>query len=108
MQAQWSINEDDSVVGQIVRRNRLKQTLGNLTLLTRPLNAKQQHAPWEDKRALLQDLEYGSVLVMNREVAALDAWDEAAIQKRGGSLFELAQTIWAFPHASLDDHFRKP
>jgi hypothetical protein len=102
LQARWSINEDESIVGQIVRRDRLKQTLGNLTLLTRPLNSKQQHAGWEDKRTLLQDLKYGSVLVMNREVAALDIWDEAAIEKRGASLFGLAQSIWEFPQALLD------
>lgn len=60
--------EDESVVGQIVRRDRLKHNIGNLTLLTQPLNSKQSHAPWTQKREELQDPEHGSLLVLNKEV----------------------------------------
>lgn len=48
--------EDDTAVGRIVRRNRLKDSFGNLTLLTKPLNSAVSNGPYEGKRAALQKL----------------------------------------------------
>ena len=96
-QAQWSINEDDSVVGQIGRRNRLKHNVDNLTLLTQPMNSKQSHAALMQKRLSLQDSEYGSLLALNKEIVASEDWDEAAIEARSAKLFELADSIWSGP-----------
>jgi len=39
IQARYYAKEDDTLLGRIVRRNRLKHTIGNLTLLTPPLNS---------------------------------------------------------------------
>jgi hypothetical protein len=97
IQALLSINEDESIVGQIVRRNRLKHNVGNLTLLTQPMNSKQSHAAWDQKRQALQDPRHGSLLVLNKEITANEIWDEAAIQTRSSTLFELATLLWPFP-----------
>lgn len=97
--------EDDTPVGHIVRRNRLRESFGNLTLLTQPLNAAVSNGPYGDwvndkgetvkgKRTALQD---HSLLVMNREITACDTWGEDAIIARGRNLFALARTIWKLP-----------
>lgn len=94
-QAIFSSAEDDSPVGRIVRRNRIKETLGNLTLLTKPLNSSVSNGPFEGKRQALKD---NSLLVLNQEVSALEDWGEEAIATRGKALFQSARTIWTFPY----------
>lgn len=99
--------EDETPVGRIVKRNRLVQSFGNLTLLTQPLNTVVSNGPYEDwkngkgklqkgKRSALQD---HSLLVMNREITVREKWDEGAIAERGESLFAVAKTIWKLPTA---------
>lgn len=84
----FSSVEDDSAVGRIVRRNRLKESFGNLTLLTKPLNSSVSNGPYAGKRAALQE---HSLLVLNREIAAHESWDEDTITARGKGLFELTR-----------------
>ncbi|WP_334127307.1 DUF262 domain-containing protein [Sneathiella sp.] len=110
--ALYNTLEDDTPVGRIVRRNRLMQSFGNLTLLTQPLNTAVSNGPYKDwtndkgapvkgKRTALQD---HSLLVINREITSQEAWDENAIASRGESLFALAKTIWKIPavHSEQD------
>jgi hypothetical protein len=61
-----------------VQRGRLVFTLGNLTLITGPLNAELGNGPWTRKRAEL--IRY-SRLLLNEELPGV--WDEAAIRARG-------------------------
>jgi hypothetical protein len=100
-QAIWATNEDDSVVGRIVRRNRLKHSVGNLTLLTQPLNSSVSNGPYEAKRAALQSAQFGSLLVLNREITDHDVWDEETIEARSANLFTLARAIWACPEPGI-------
>lgn len=93
--------EDDTPVGRIVRRNRLVQSFGNLTILTQPLNTAVSNGPYEDKRNAIRD---HSLLVLNREITACDVWDEDAITDRGEKLFAVAKTIWKLPVANADPH----
>jgi uncharacterized protein with ParB-like and HNH nuclease domain len=86
--------EDDTPVARIVRRNRLKDSFGNLTLLTKPLNSAVSNGPYNTKCAALQD---HSLLVLNREITSLPLWDEETIIERGKNLFALAKTIWKLP-----------
>ncbi|WP_404414770.1 DUF262 domain-containing protein [Brevundimonas vesicularis] len=97
--AAWWAQEGESVVGQIVRRNRLKHSVGNLTLLTQPLNSSSSHAAFTDKKVKLQSPEHGSLLVLTREVTANDIWDEDAIERRSRDLFGVARSIWSIPAA---------
>lgn len=93
--------EDDTPVGRIVRRNRLVQSFGNLTILTQPLNTAASNGPYVDKRSAIRD---HSLLVLNREITACDVWDEDAITERGEKLFAVAKTIWKLPVASAAPH----
>ena len=86
--------EDDTPIGRIVRRNRLKESFGNLTLLTQPLNSSVSNGPYEGKRAALHD---HSLLVLNREIEDCDTWSEDAIIARGKKLFGIAKGIWRLP-----------
>lgn len=94
--AQWA-QEDDSAAGQIVRRNRLKHSVGNLTLLTQPLNSSASHGSFAEKKAKLQSPKYGSLLVLNREITSHDEWHEDAIETRAAELYALARSTWPIP-----------
>ena len=97
--ALYNAAEDDSPIGRIVKRNRLMQSFGNLTLLTQPLNTAVSNGPYDGKRAALQD---HSLLVLNREIATHDSWSEDTITTRGKSLFTLAKAIWTLPVADVE------
>lgn len=90
--------EDESMVGQIVRRNRLKHTVGNLTLLTQPLNSSVSNASFNIKKVALNE---HSLLVLNRELVAHDRWAEDTIEVRSEELFKLALQIW--PYLQVED-----
>jgi hypothetical protein len=81
-------------LGRIVRRNRLVDTLGNLTLLTQPLNSAVSYGPFGAKRKALQE---HSLLVMNREISQQEDWDEERIVERSRALFGLAKALWPLP-----------
>ena len=93
-QAMYSFEEDDTRVGQIVRRNRLLNTFGNLTVLTKPLNSSVSNGPYQAKREALAD---HSLLVLNREITKDQEWGEDQIEARGNKLFEIALNIWPYP-----------
>ena len=78
------------------RRQRLINTVGNLTLLAAPLNAAISNGPFEDKAreiARLSDLRLNAPF---RE-CQFNAWDEHDIVRRGERLFETAKIIWPRP-----------
>ncbi|MBK6897503.1 MAG: DUF262 domain-containing protein [Alphaproteobacteria bacterium] len=93
-QAMFASEENDTRVGQIVRRRRLLNTFGNLTVLTKPLNSSVSNGPYESKRAALSD---HSLLVMNREITKIEDWNEAEIEARGKKLLEIARGLWPYP-----------
>lgn len=82
-------------------RDRLVQTIGNLTLLNGKFNQYQSHRPWVDngeaeggKRANLND---HSVLQLNKEIVREAQWTEAAIRVRSERLFNIAARLWPRP-----------
>ena len=84
---------DGALQEKIETRNRLVQTLGNLTLLTPPANASASNSSFDDKRPRLN----GSLLRLNVEVASHPTWDEQAITTRGKLLADLAVRLWPAP-----------
>ena len=84
---------DGALQEKIETRNRLVQTLGNLTLLTPPANASASNSSFDDKRPRLN----GSLLRLNVEVAGHPTWDEQAITTRGKLLADLAVRLWPAP-----------
>ena len=97
LQAEWTTEEDETTVGLIVRRNRLKESMGNLTLVTQPLNSALSNGPFARKRGVLAD---HSLLVLNRVFTRHESWDEHAIAERGGNLFQTARSLWPMPRVS--------
>lgn len=81
------------------RRNHLLHTIGNVTLLTQPLNSTISNAPYERKKAKI--LEHSAVN-LNRFLQDMDHWDEACIWQRGIDLCEVAKVIWPYPAKAED------
>jgi Protein of unknown function DUF262/Protein of unknown function (DUF1524) len=78
-------------------RERLLHTLGNLTLLTQPLNSSISNGSFSKKRAEITE---HSVLRLNRFLSGESApsmWDENSIVQRGQKLYEHIRAIWPRP-----------
>lgn len=93
-QAMFAVLEDDTTVGRIIKRNRIKQTLGNLTLVTQSFNSGVSNLAFVVKR---QEFEDQSILMLTKDFVKKPTWDEDEISARGKSLFEHAKQIWAAP-----------
>ena len=81
------------------RRDDLKDTLGNLSLINGRLNSSVSNGPWEKKRAAFDE---HSVLHLNKRL--LGRWDpdltpEENIAVRGAELATAACRIWSRPAA---------
>jgi hypothetical protein len=75
---------------QIATREQLLNAIGNLTLVTSALNPSLGNENFGEKKAQLAN----SLLVLNREIAAHETWNEAAIRQRGAELAKLTTEIW--------------
>lgn len=75
--------------------------LGNLTLVTSPLNSTMSHGPFSAK---LPALRAHASLALNRELNEFDHWDEACANKRGAMLFEIGRRLWAAPQEVKTDY----
>ena len=76
------------------QRDTALQGIGNLTLLTQPLNSAISNGPWSAKR---QEIWNHSLLVLNKSIVAKESWDEEAIKKRASELLSLALGVWIGP-----------
>ena len=72
-------------------RDSIIHTLGNLTLVTGPLNTSLGNRGFEEKKEKLAE---HSGLVLNKEIVEHDHWDEVAIRERGERLAALAKKVW--------------
>lgn len=94
----WAmLPEDGSRSGSIARRERVKQSLGNLTLLTQPLNSSVSNGPFLEKRDAIAE---HTLLELNRTMLKAPAWDEDSISRRGAELAVIAKRIWPYPNAA--------
>ncbi len=84
-------SDDDPRARATRARDRAIHTVGNLTLITQPLNSAQSNSSWDVKRP---ELLSHSLLPINLELSSPCNWDEGAIQDRGRRLFERALSIW--------------
>ena len=80
-------------------RERLKHTMGNLTLLTNRLNPSLSNSAWKEKQAGIKE---HSTLFMNKGL--LESWgdmpfEETQIKERGKTLVQLACSIWDLPES---------
>lgn len=92
-QALFSFTEDETLVGQIVRRERLKDTLGNLTLVTQSFNSGVGNLAFSAKKS---EFEEQSILMLTKDFVRAAVWDEEAIEGRSRLLYEYARTVWPY------------
>lgn len=83
--------------------------LGNLTLVTAPLNSAMKHSPWtratardpdnaqHEKR---EELSKHSVLLLNQRLCSFEAWDEDFIAERAKELVDQIIETWPGPHSA--------
>jgi uncharacterized protein with ParB-like and HNH nuclease domain len=87
----WTAKEADPQAIATRERNASLQTIGNLTILTQPLNSAVSNSAWGDKRP---ELLRHSLLPINQYLHNCAVWDEAAIEKRADELLVRALKIW--------------
>lgn len=87
----WEAAAEDPRARATRKRNAALQTLGNLTILTQPLNSAVSNSSWEKKKP---ELLLHSLLPINQNLHNVEIWDETAIQKRGEELFQRALELW--------------
>jgi len=84
---------------ETIKRNRKLLTLGNLAIITQPLNASIRDADWKTKKegkgSKKEGLnKYASSLEILNQFLNLDEWNEERIEERAEFLFEKAKEIW--------------
>lgn len=87
----WDADPADSRAVATRKRNAVLQTIGNLTILTQPLNSAASNSAWVKKKP---ELLRHSLLPINQQLHDVDPWDEAAIEKRSEELFQRAVKLW--------------
>lgn len=98
---EWPYPEQESVdkQEQDSRRQTLLHSLGNLTLLTQPLNSEVSNGPFNIKRP---EITKQSLLILNsyfQRFSDSDRWDENSIIERGKHLAGLVSRVWEYPGA---------
>lgn len=78
----------------VEQRERLKHTLGNLTLHAGGLSPAQSRAAWEAKKA---ELLRGATANLGRDLHDAPRWAEEEILARGQSLADAACRLWPYP-----------
>ena len=91
-----------------MERDRLVHTLGNLTLLTGPLNGKVSNGPWAGAGGKWEALHAHDVLLLNRDLrnAFTDGWTHESIRGRTEGMIRQIIEIWPAPegHRSAFTH----
>lgn len=90
---EWPLTDPDDVEATDARQARIN-LLGNLTLVTGSLNSSLSNQAWAAKRTRLSQ---HSLLLLNSELAAAEAWDEQAIDARGVKLTAELKALWPSP-----------
>ena len=96
-QRNWRLPEDKTGEDAETARNQAVKEIGNLTLVTGPLNASLSNAPWNEKA---KTLERHTTLRLNWTLLnpTPPAWTEETIRKRSKELAQIATEVW--PHAN--------
>lgn len=90
---------DPEHVARKVERDGVIDNLGNLTLLTGPLNTSVSNGPYSTKMPAVRA---HSSLALNRDLIEYDHWNEETISARGLDLFGIAKKIWVAPTRGVD------
>jgi hypothetical protein len=85
---------DPEVASVIQLRDRLKDTLGNLTLLTSSKNIQLGNQDFDTKKAKLKG---HTLLALNHWILERASWTESDIEERGRHLAAYALKAWPYP-----------
>ena len=101
-EANWPLPEGEQLGGKVAEARRLVvHTIGNLTLVTKKLNAKLSNAAWAvgdgDSPAKRGTIQKYSLMILSKGVVDCPIWDESMIAERGQRLFAHACAIWPRP-----------
>jgi hypothetical protein len=93
-QEHWPLPEMDEAakVRATQKRDHLKHTIGNLTLLTKKLNPSISNSGWVTKRP---EITKQSKLNLNREFHDCPSWGEAEIEQRGRRFADILVRLWS-------------
>lgn len=92
----WPLPGEEPVEVERIERDKVKNTIGNLTVLTDKLNPSVSNSAWEDKRDAIQE---HTVLLLNRHLIDTwpEEWNEETIAERGVWLADQASDVWFGP-----------
>ena len=94
-----------------LERDRLVQTLGNLTLLSTKLNSSVSNGPWMGESGKSAALTEHDVLLLNKRVqdSGKNGWSEELIRARTEELTSMILEIWKVPagHISKVNHAKQ-
>lgn len=92
----WPVTTSDPTARVLAEQERDLNVhrLGNLTLVTAPLNPSMSNAAWPAKRQALRE---HSSLRLNTAVVSEEIWDEKRIESRARALAAVACRVWPGP-----------
>ncbi|WMP17660.1 GmrSD restriction endonuclease domain-containing protein [Thiothrix lacustris] len=94
-----SLNSDSPRLMLILKREKAKNLMGNLTLLNNGVNRSLQNSFFNKKRdAMFRE----SNLHLNRDLMIKNHWNESEIDARGQMLFSFAKEIWNGPEGTSE------
>jgi hypothetical protein len=98
----WSLPSDvEDPTKAAIERDRLLNTLGNLTVVTWGKNSELSNRPWPDKR---ERLSKDTSLQINRDLATRwSTWDESTIDERADYLLTHIRAIWPSAESFVDE-----
>jgi hypothetical protein len=101
----WPLPAGDDIEALREDREAHVNRLGNLTLVTQPLNSSLSNAAWlktgTSKHSKRDELAKRSVLLINQHLCQHDEWTEPLIDERGRRLAEHILRTWPGPHSDV-------
>lgn len=93
----WATHWPVESLQEEVDRDAHVDRLGNLTLLTRSLNSQVSNGPWRGANGKQEALLSHDVLLMNRKMRDISAWDEDSIDQRTRQAADALIRTWPVP-----------
>lgn len=95
----WPLPGERPAEVESIERDEMKNTVGNLTILTDKLNPSISNAGWDDKRDAIQE---HTVLRLNQYLVTNwpEEWNEDTITERGEWLSTKAREVWPGPESN--------
>jgi len=99
----WPVDDAEDPEAAAENRAAHVNRLGNLTLVTQPLNSSLSNAPWQatdsDPHSKREELAKRSVLLINQRLCQNEEWNEQLIDERSADLAERIMRTWPGPDA---------